>query len=279
MSFGIDEAIHYASKLVNVPQNFHEFLNLYCFLLLMPVVERFLFNRKQPLLRPGLFTDLLYNTTKLAAFPTLLLLGYSLSAALPASQALPTYHSLQNLNPVLAFFILMLLSELAFYWAHRAMHAIPALWECHRIHHSSTTFDSMIVARNHFLDAFLVAFPLTFIIAHTEPPMLAVLAYATYTSFIDRYGHSNIKSIDVLGRLGLVNVPNFHGWHHSTEPAALNKNFSRDCTFLDYLFGTAYFPKDRIPSNFGEPSFGNNLITHQLHPFRAWYRMLKRRLS
>jgi sterol desaturase/sphingolipid hydroxylase (fatty acid hydroxylase superfamily) len=45
--------------------------------------------------------------------------------------------------------------------------------------------------------------------------------------------------------------PVYHHWHHSTDRAALDKNFAGALVVWDWLFGTLYLPANRRPTAFG----------------------------
>jgi len=63
-------------------------------------------------------------------------------------------------------------------------------------------------------------------------------------------------------------TPDFHHWHHTMEPEAIDHNYASHFPFLDYLFGTAVKP-DRFPDEYGvrggyvPPGF----VRQQLFPF------------
>jgi sterol desaturase/sphingolipid hydroxylase (fatty acid hydroxylase superfamily) len=42
----------------------------------------------------------------------------------------------------------MLVGEIAYYWAHRASHAIPFLWRFHAVHHSAEQLDFLVNIRS-----------------------------------------------------------------------------------------------------------------------------------
>jgi sterol desaturase/sphingolipid hydroxylase (fatty acid hydroxylase superfamily) len=52
----------------------------------------------------------------------------------------------------LQFIEMVLIADLGFYLAHRAMHAVPCLWRLHAIHHSIEDLDWLPGARVHSLD-------------------------------------------------------------------------------------------------------------------------------
>ena len=69
----------------------------------------------------------------------------------------------------------------------------------------------------------------------------------------------------------VIASPAFHRWHHSAEAEALDKNFAGLLPVYDWLFGTLYFPKDKLASNFGvngEP-VPAGFLGQMLYPFRG----------
>jgi sterol desaturase/sphingolipid hydroxylase (fatty acid hydroxylase superfamily) len=64
------------------------------------------------------------------------------------------------------------------------------------------------------------------------------------------YIHSNIRVR--TGRLQFVlNGPEMHRWHHASDVDAYDRNFSTKLAIWDWLFGTAWLPRDRMPSGYG----------------------------
>ena len=71
----------------------------------------------------------------------------------------------------------------------------------------------------------------------------------------------------------VVTSPVYHRWHHSKDPAAIDKNFAGLLPLWDILFGTYYMPKDRMPQNFGATEPVPTGYFGQLwHPFSGWFK-------
>ena len=67
----------------------------------------------------------------------------------------------------------------------------------------------------------------------------------------------------------MIASPAFHRWHHSKDPAAIDKNFSGLFAFWDVMFGTFYLPKDRVPQDFGiQDDMPAGFIAQLTRPFR-----------
>jgi lathosterol oxidase len=154
-------------------------------------------------------------------------------------------------QPLLAqFFEIVLVADLAQYGVHRAFHQIPALWRFHAVHHSSRDLDWLAGSRLHLLDALatraLVLVPLS-VLGFAEG---ALAAYLGFVSFHAVFIHANVR-FRLTALEPVLVTPRFHHWHHAAEPVARDRNFAVHLPLLDRLFGTAYFPAGRWPSEYG----------------------------
>ena len=165
------------------------------------------------------------------------------------------------------------MGQITFYVAHYLCHKVPMLWQFHRVHHSSLTLDSFSTSRFHIFDKTLFALPYLMLVTYFQPDPGLTFLYISFRDFWGRYGHGNIRDPFCLGYV--LSNPRFHRWHHSNHPEAIDKNFSAELNFLDYLFGTAYYPKDRVPDNFGEADYSNNILVQHYQPFRDCYNIVK----
>jgi sterol desaturase/sphingolipid hydroxylase (fatty acid hydroxylase superfamily) len=151
----------------------------------------------------------------------------------------------------LQFVEVLLIADLGFYVAHRAMHAVPCLWRLHAIHHSIEELDWLAGFRAHPLDQSIVkgagVVPV-FLLGFSSNAIGAYfLLYAWQSVFL----HSNVKIRFGPGLRWLLATPEFHHWHHSKDCAVRDKNFAGQLPFLDAIFGTAYMPKGCRPTSFG----------------------------
>lgn len=150
----------------------------------------------------------------------------------------------------LAAALVVLVADLAQYWAHRAYHEVPWLWRFHAIHHSSETMDWLAGSRQHLFETILtrtlVLIPIYLLGFSKE----AIDIYLLIVGFQAVFNHANV---DVrLGPLRyLVVTPNFHHWHHARDPEAIDRNYAAHLAFLDYLFGTAVRSDKRWPQRYG----------------------------
>jgi sterol desaturase/sphingolipid hydroxylase (fatty acid hydroxylase superfamily) len=160
---------------------------------------------------------------------------------------------------ILQFVEAVLVAEIGGYFGHRLTHQVPWLWRFHAVHHSIEEMDWLAAARLHPLDQTftrsLAIIPL-YMLGFTRATFGFYLVLATFQAI---FIHSNVRFR--FRRLRwLLATPQFHHWHHSTEPEALNKNFAGQLPVLDLVFGTAYLPegmpgrygsKDGVPAGYG----------------------------
>ncbi|MEN3749444.1 sterol desaturase family protein [Sphingomonas sp. HF-S3] len=169
---------------------------------------------------------------------------------------------------LLQFLEVMLLTDLAQYWFHRAFHRVPFLWGFHAVHHSARSMDWLAGARMHFFEIILLR-------GVTSLPLLtfgfAPSVMQAYIAFVYVYSsmvHANLRGD--FDRLGAVLVtPRFHHWHHAIEAEGVDKNFAIHFPILDRIFGTYHFPKGRWPTGYGVPeAVPKGYRAQFLYPFR-----------
>ena len=144
----------------------------------------------------------------------------------------------------------ILVADLTFYTVHRACHRFPVLWQFHAVHHSIQNMDWLASVRVHPLDQLITTVSgICLQLALGFSPTTLVITGTIY--MWQSYAvHSNVRI--PLGPLSRIFVgPKFHHWHHSTDPAARDRNFAGQLAFIDWIFGTAYDPADRLPARYG----------------------------
>lgn len=164
--------------------------------------------------------------------------------------------------------LLLVLTDLANYWVHRAMHRVPALWRLHRVHHSSERLDWLATARGHPLDLALsltvIALPSYALGATTEGAVLITFLFL-YPFLLHTDAKLPVPAVDHV-----VVTPRFHHWHHSADPIAHGRNLGSVFSVWDRLFGTA-LTVDHLPAHYGADDRAlaeGNYLTHLLSPFR-----------
>jgi len=156
--------------------------------------------------------------------------------------------------PFLAqFFVFLVLADFLQWCIHNLLHRVPWLWTFHKVHHSITTMDWIGNWRFHWMEIVVYKslqwLPLAWLKASPE----AVFAVAVVTTLWGDFNHANL---DVgLGPLGhLLNSPRMHLWHHdASSEGGVAKNFGIVLSVWDFVFRTAYWPRDRGPERLGYP--------------------------
>jgi sterol desaturase/sphingolipid hydroxylase (fatty acid hydroxylase superfamily) len=147
----------------------------------------------------------------------------------------------------------LFLHDLWFYWAHRLEHAVPFLWEFHKLHHSDERMNATTWARDHFLQVvWRQVFP-TFTLGllmdlDVREAGVAGFYFAVFTSLLSMFYHSGVRlRTPWLDRV-LV-TPQVHRIHHSVDPTHYNRNFADFLPIFDIVFGTYRQPdRDEFPS-------------------------------
>lgn len=220
-------------------------------------------NRRYALLNKGWISDLLHTYEPVARAMLINACVVGINGLLPATGLLKNL--LAGAPGWQVFLMALLVSEVSFYFIHRMVHRNPILWEFHRVHHSSTRYYSLMTSRFHLFDLAVFSIPYVVIMGWLGAGGEGLVWFAFFQGFVDRYGHSNVNGPRFTGYV--LMTPHFHAWHHSTDKAAYDTNFSRDLVVLDYLFGTAYYPKGKEAAGFGEEGYSNNYFIQQLAPF------------
>lgn len=130
--------------------------------------------------------------------------------------------------------------DFVIYFQHVLMHAIPALWRLHRVHHADLDYDFTTGVRFHPLEI-IVSMLIKFVaILLLGPPVAAVVIFEIILNASSMFNHGNIKlpaALDRILRL-LIVTPDMHRIHHSVEKDESNRNFGFNLSLWDRFFGT-----------------------------------------
>ena len=154
----------------------------------------------------------------------------------------------------------VILLDLAIYLQHVLVHAVPALWRLHRMHHADLEFDVTTGARFHPFEILLSMVLKLMVITALGVPAVAVLVFEVLLNATAMFNHSNVRiptRFDRVLRL-IVVTPDMHRIHHSVVPKETNSNFGFNLPWWDRLFGTYR----------AEPSAGQMGMTIGLDQFR-----------
>lgn len=157
---------------------------------------------------------------------------------------------------------------------HRLLHRVDFLWEFHKVHHSVRQMGFAAHLRYHWME--------TLVYRGIEYLPLAMIGFGIddffvvhlFTLAVGHFNHSNFRL--PLGPFKyLFNNPEMHIWHHAKElppehPHGMN--YGLTLSLWDYLFGTAYIPRDGRDIELGFPGVEDfpegfvGQITHGFSP-------------
>lgn len=166
--------------------------------------------------------------------------GAAMGMALFAQQhgwGLFNYFQLPSWLAVLASVAIL---DFSIYLQHVMVHAVPALWRLHRVHHADLDFDVTTGARFHPLEILLSMLIKFAAICVLGPPLVGVVIFEVLLNATSMFNHSNVRlplGLDRRLRWGLV-TPDMHRVHHSIEDDETNSNFGFSLSCWDRLFGT-----------------------------------------
>ncbi|MBA3034558.1 MAG: sterol desaturase family protein [Gammaproteobacteria bacterium] len=123
---------------------------------------------------------------------------------------------------------------------HVMVHAVPALWRLHRVHHADPDFDLTTGVRFHPIEIVLSMLIKFATIVVLGPPVVAVVIFEVLLNASAMFNHGNLHlpaAVDRALRWCIV-TPDMHRVHHSVEDDETNSNFGFSLSWWDRLFGT-----------------------------------------
>lgn len=227
--------------------------------LLFLVLERIRPERPaQKLLRPQLGNDLFYllfngHFYAIVAGVAVTWTAGQARGGLDAIGLLPEHGLLDGAPLLVVALVYMLVADFLQWSVHVSLHKIPFLWEFHKVHHSVVDMDWAGNFRFHWFEIVVYRSVLYIPLLFLGGPIEALFPVWVFGTFWGHFNHANLK-VDI-GPLGYVmNSPRMHMWHHdaSTE-GGIGKNYGIVLSIWDFLFRTAYWPRDRAPKALGYP--------------------------
>ena len=169
--------------------------------------------------------------------------------------------------------IMFVIADFIQWNVHRQLHKQPWLWEFHKLHHSVKEMGFAAQFRFHFME--------TIIYKSVQYIPLAMIGFGIQEFFVvhmfavlvGHLNHANVGWDYGIFRY-ILNNPKMHIWHHSKalpEEHPHGMNFGLSLSIWDYLFGTAYIPKEGrdIELGFeGDEDFPEDFSGQMAFPFR-----------
>lgn len=143
--------------------------------------------------------------------------------------------------------LLILTTDLVWYWYHRLGHQVNFLWAAHIVHHQSEEFNLTVSARITVFQAVIRN------IFWCAIPLLGFHPAMVITILVVHGAYSFFTHTQLIGKLGWLEhvfiTPSLHGVHHASDEKYLDKNFGDVFVFWDKLFGT--FQKEEEAPKYG----------------------------
>lgn len=157
----------------------------------------------------------------------------------------------------LYWLVLFLLTDLAYYWAHRMSHEINLFWGGHVVHHQSEEYNLSVALRQSSFQViwtFGFSLPLAFLGFDT-------LDFALISAFNTLYQFwIHTETINKMGLFEYIfNTPSHHRVHHGRNPKYIDKNHAGSLIIWDKMFGTFQAEEER-------PTYG---ITKPINSWNA----------
>jgi len=166
-----------------------------------------------------------------------------------------------SLPATVAVIISIIVMDFIIYLQHVMVHAVPALWRLHRVHHADLDYDVTTGARFHTVEIILSMLIKFATIIVLGPPVIAVVIFEVILNATSMFNHANVSLPGGLDRVlrWFVVTPDMHRVHHSVEDDEANSNFGFSLPWWDRLFGTY---RD-------QPRAGHTGMTIGIHTYRS----------
>lgn len=173
--------------------------------------------------------------------------------------------------------ILLLATDLVWYWYHRLGHEVNLFWGAHVVHHQSEEFNYTVSARITVLQAvvrnvFWCTLP--FLGFHPAMVIAILVVHGTYSFF---------THTQVIGKLGwleyILITPSHHGVHHASNEKYLNKNYGDIFVFWDKLFGTFQKEEEKPAYGLTHPLKSHSFLWQHFHYYAELWEACRRSRS
>jgi len=134
----------------------------------------------------------------------------------------------------------VVIMDFIIYLQHVLVHAVPALWRLHRVHHADLDYDVTTGARFHPIEIILSMLIKFATIVVIGAPVVAVIIFEVILNAMAMFNHGNVGLPKILDRVlrWFIVTPDMHRVHHSIEDDETNSNFGFNLSWWDRLFGT-----------------------------------------
>lgn len=181
--------------------------------------------------------------------------------------------NVQNLPAWSQLLIMFIIADFIQWNVHRQLHTRSWLWNFHKVHHSVKEMGFAAQFRFHFMESIFYKTVQYVPLAMIGFGIQEFFVIHMFSVFVGHLNHANVGWS--YGKLGYIfNNPKMHIWHHSKElpkehPHGMN--FGLTLSIWDYLFKTAYVPKDGRDIELGfhdDEDFPEDFGGQLVYPFR-----------
>lgn len=206
---------------------------------------------------------------------------WGIAVGLGAKALIPQYANGLDWLPFWpAFFGVLLIMELIFYWTHRWSHIgqkrgsrLAWLWKIHRTHHSAAHLDTSVTVRQNIFWMLLTPHVWYVIVCvylglETEAALSVGLMYVwnllTHTNW--RWDAAFLKQPWFRAVAHIIITPSLHHTHHGYgKDGKMYRNYALMFAFYDWMFGTLHIPEGK-PSRYGVPGESPHWAEEAFYP-------------
>jgi alkylglycerol monooxygenase len=176
---------------------------------------------------------------------------------------------------VIYWIVLILLVDLAYYWAHRMSHEINLFWGGHVVHHQSEDYNLSVALRQSSLQViwtFGFSLPIAFLGFRTVDFALIAAFNTLYQFWI------HTETINKLPRWFefIFNTPSHHRVHHGRDPKYIDKNHAGSLIIWDRMFGTFQAEEEKPTYGITKPINSWNAIWANMSHYAEMGKDMKR---
>ncbi len=156
--------------------------------------------------------------------------------------------------------------DFIYYWNHRFMHEVRALWAIHVVHHSSERYNLSTALRQPVADVLGLWLPYGVMSRFGIRPH--VLTQARALNLLYQYW-IHTEAIRSLGKAEeVLNTPSHHRVHHGSQRQYIDRNHGSILIIWDKLFGTFEREDERVVYGLTTNIDSYNPVTVATHEYR-----------
>ncbi|HEY2707481.1 MAG TPA: sterol desaturase family protein [Caulobacteraceae bacterium] len=177
------------------------------------------------------------------------------------------YGPVSHLPLIVQSLLMLVVLDFVQYWLHRLFHLSP-FWPFHAVHHSPEDLDWTATYRIHPVNFLIYSAGALAIVRLAGFSPAAFFVLGPFNLVIGSLVHANLNWTFGPFRY-VIASPVFHRWHHVSDPAVHDKNFSPTFPVWDLMFGTFHMPRGELPQAYGVEGMPKEFLAQLVYPFRV----------